>query len=135
MENLSKYLQFNFDNTNNILEFKWLENTRVMNEQEFINEINLTGEKIKKYKDCNVLLLSQEMKFAIVPELQLKANEILLPAYNTSGVKKLAVIIPKELISEMSIEQTIEEKQEEHVFKTKFYADKTEARKWLIEKI
>ena len=132
MKNLSNYQQVGFEEANNILIFKWLLTTANMSEAEFIEEIKKASKTINSYKDCKVLLLSKDMRFAISPDIQLKANEILLPAYNSAKVKKLAILIPEELVTELSVEQTIEEKEDEHNFKSNFFSEEEEARKWLM---
>ena len=134
MNSLSKYQNVLFEEDTNILIFKWLPETINMIGDDFMTEMNKVAKIIMQHNGCNILLLSQDMKFAIAPDKQIEANKILLPAYNQSSVKKLAIIIPKEFIAELSMEQTIEEKIDEHSFKTNFFADEKEAQEWLMNK-
>ena len=133
MKNLSKYQQVSFEEKSNVLVFKWLPATEKMTTEEFVEDIKIAAKTMMQYKECKVLLLSQDMRFVISPDIQEKANEILLPAYSDAGVKKLAIIVPLELVSEMSLEQTVEENQDKHAFRTHFFADEKSAREWIIE--
>ncbi len=116
----------------NILIFKWLPGTFKMSEQEYIEEIKKAAQIINKQRKPYIMLLAKEMLFIIPLSLQQKVNDILLPAYNESGVRKLAVIVPEQIIPTLSIEQTIEERRIYHNFTTRYFSDEDQARKWLL---
>ncbi len=115
----------------NVLIFKWLPDTVNMKDDEYIAEIKKAAELIKDQKKSYVILLAKEMRYIISLAYQHKANDILLPAYNDSGVKKLAVVVPQHMIATLAIEQTIEEKRVFHNFETRYFSDEQQARDWL----
>ncbi len=115
-----------------IFVFRWKPETVMMKEKEYIQEIILDADVIRKHRKPYILLLTKEMQFVISITLQEFANDILLPAYNDSGVKKLAVVVPEHMIVTMSVEQTIEERRLLHSFETRFFSDEEEAREWLL---
>ena len=114
-----------------ILVFRWKPETSNMTGKEYIQEIVLSANLIREQRKPYILLLSKDMKFIISVTLQEFANDIFLPAYNQSGVKKFAVVIPEHLMVTMSVGQTIEAERILHKFETRYFSDELEARRWL----
>jgi hypothetical protein len=48
-----------------------------------------------------------------------------------AGIKKFAYLVSKDLFSQVSIEQTMEEGNAQEIFETCYFADETEALTWL----
>ncbi len=128
----SKYQQAWIDG--DILVYRWLPETVKMNDSEYIEEIRKAAGVLRQQKKPYVLLMAKDLLFIISLTLQQEANDILLPAYNESGVKKLAVVVPRHMIATLSVQQTIEEKRIFHKFETRFFSDEQEAREWLLAK-
>ena len=115
-----------------ILVYRWLPETAKMTDSEYIEEIQKAADILREQKKPYVLLMAKDLLFVISLTLQHKANDILLPAYNESGVKKLAVVVPHHMIATLSVQQTIEETRVFHKFETRFFSDEQEARNWLL---
>ena len=115
------------------LVFKWLAETSKMTDEEFFIEIEKAADIIKKQKKPKVLLLAKELYYLISLAIQQKVNQIFLPVYNDSGVKYLAIVLPKDMISLLAIEQTLEETRLIRKFEVRFFLEEKEAREWLYQ--
>ncbi len=120
------------DNLPNTLVFKWLSSTANADTKTFLNEIVLAAKIIKQIKPQNILLLSNDLKFVITPSIQERINQILLPVYLQNNVKKLAVVLPQNMLLKIAVETTVDYQKPSHKFITKYFSSEKEAAMWLM---
>ncbi len=116
--------------------FYWKPSTQFMTEEEFVKELQLIARTMAANAPIhNVLLKTKDMNFIITPPMEDKLNEILIPVYKASGVKRLAVVMPEEMLMQIAVESTIEAEKPRHTFTTRYFKDCESAKKWLkVEK-
>jgi hypothetical protein len=121
-----------YDNDIQLMDFSYLPNvTHKLNDKKFIKEVKVGAEMIEKYLPKKILVQTKNLEFYISPDLQVIVNDILLPVYKLAKLKKLAFLMPEDVILEMSIEQTVQENVVFHFFQTKYFHDINEAYNWL----
>ncbi len=116
------------------LVFRWLQTTDQMTAEQYTQELKKAAEIIAKYKPANILLISKDFNYVIPINQFDEVNDILLPVYNSSGVKKLAVIEPENIIVTLSMSKTIDETRPYRNFQTRYFSTEKEARDWLSGK-
>lgn len=113
-----------------VLKAYWKNDHLSMSDNIYRNEIK---ELIKLVKDKNPQRMLGDMQnfiFTISPETQMWLNEHLFGVYIEQKIDKLAMILSKDLFSQISIEQTIEE-EDTFAFQTKYFDNLDEAFNWL----
>lgn len=83
-----------------------------------------------EYKPKGILVDTRQFAFTISPELQEWYNENIVPQHLQAGVASMAFVMSKEIIAQMSIEQTMEEDSAQSQ-QTNFFDDLDEAKTWL----
>lgn len=122
-----------FDEKNEVLKNVWTEKTKIAN-MEMMKELNLLIlEKIKEYKPKRLLIDARDFMFPIVPKLQEWYNKNIPYQYLESGMNSLAMIMSNDFISELSLEQLLEEEAVSTMLKPKYFTTEIEAIKWLCE--
>ena len=86
---------------------------------------------IVKYKPSNIIILSTEAKYVIPIETQDWIVATVTPLYEEHKVKKVAVIMSSDFITQLSFEQVVEEIEEEENTKILFFDDEEKATNWL----
>lgn len=84
---------------------------------------------VQSYKPSSFLLNSENLTFPIIPELQKWVDENISLPTNTI-IKKMAVIMPKTLIEQLSMEQVFDEKEAQK-YETQFFPNYQDAFNWL----
>jgi len=80
-----------------------------MSDSEFKNEMLTLAELLNKYNAANLLSIMNDLRFPIVPELQNWIVKNIVPKFNEAKLKKQAIVVHSYLISQMSMEQTIDD--------------------------
>lgn len=89
-------------------------------------------EVIVFYKPTQMILIEEENRFPIRPELQEWINrKILLPAYE-AGLRRIAFVVSKELIVSLSQEQVMEE-DVGSLFQTAYFGKAEDAEQWILQ--
>ncbi len=100
-----------------------------MHEQEYKSEILLWLEINRKYRPEKILIDNSLTEFIITPKLQKWVNEnFVIPSYKL-GLRQIAFVKSKNLFTDVSIRQTMEEHQVE--IKFKFFNNIPQAKLWL----
>ncbi len=129
----SKYVERSLDEKKQILTSIWLETTKDMNNEEFKEEMHKLVEIIKEKNIKFILSVTKDLNFPITPELQNWVLEFIAPQFTEAKIEKQAMIIPKELIAQLSIEQTIDDvESSKHSHQSKLFSDIEEAKKWFF---
>ena len=122
-----------FDKELSIMELHWInQESEEMQEKHFKEGLLLCLELVQINKPSSFLLNSELLTFPIVPELQEWADEnISLPT--TEIIKKMAVVMPKTLVEQLSMEQVFDEKEAQK-YETQFFGNYQQAFDWLTIK-
>lgn len=102
--------------------------TEYMNKEQYEMELNLLIEHINDYRAEGLFSDTRAFLFAITPDLQEWTNQHLFG--NIPTIKKIAVMISPDFITQVSIEQTVEENKTDTI-QTRFFADSHKALAWL----
>ncbi len=86
-------------------------------------------EEVKKLGNVNVLADARKFNFMIDPDTQIWVNEHVIGQYPDYGVAKLGFLVSPDVFAQVSIEQTIEEK--EQAFEVQYFEDEAVALEWL----
>ena len=108
METLFKndFFQIEFDEKNNLFKSVWFDTEQTISDNNIKEIITLSEKLIKEYTPKAVLANDRKRKFIYTVELQ---NWVALTLFNAcieAKVEKFAVILPSELVAEISTQQT-----------------------------
>ena len=113
-----------------LLEFHWInqenQNMEVHNFQEaLLKYVDL----VKTHKPNAVLVNAEKLSFVIDPQVQQWVDEN-INAVTNAFIKKMAVILPTNLIEQLSIEQVLDEKEAKKI-SVQFFDNYQQAFAWL----
>ena len=117
-------------------EYRWLESTENMSQAEFRQEAERQAQSMFETNPLRVLSDNLNFRFPIGPELQEWILRDINPQWIEAGVKKLATIVPEEIFSHISIQQTVDEVREQGVidqFEMRYFDNHGDAQEWLEE--
>jgi hypothetical protein len=110
---------------------KFFESTDDMSTDDFKKEMHIFAEICQKYKPEKELAHLRDMKYIIVPDVQLWMNEEIFPKYENI-IKRMAFVIPSDVFAEVAVEQTMEE-ETGMKFDHEYFDNEDDARKWLMK--
>lgn len=113
-----------------LLAKEWTTDTEYMSEQKFKEEVEKIAEVAEKYKVEKFHDNTTNFLFPISPELQTWVNESIFTRFIAAGLRKYALIVSKEMIAQLSIEQTMEEDNASN-FQVKYFDSPEKASEWL----
>jgi hypothetical protein len=127
----NKFLQIKHDADNNICIANWSLETEKASEKDFkVWNFNLI-DKIKEKKPHGLLANTRYYKFLISIELQEWSVINIFEHFAEAGLKKIAIINSVEVISQMALQQFIDEYRTGKI-ETKYFTEFDEAKNWLI---
>lgn len=132
----TKFLSIQHNEHSQTVEIKWFPETSEMTDGEYKEILDSLASLVENHRIVKWLGDTRSFAFTIAPHLQewtaLNFNSRLLK----SGLKKMALIIPEEFISNLAVQQTVEEMEalgKENQFVTRYFDNLTDAKKWLDE--
>lgn len=126
----SKYWTINFDETSKIINPEWNEKTAEMTDSEYKAEMEKYTELVEEYKPQKALIDCLQLYYVIPPKVQEWTNTTLFPRILGAGVNKVAILFPEDIITQLSLEQVMEEVLGQK-FVTNYFSDKDKAKEWL----
>jgi hypothetical protein len=127
----SRFSEIILEKENSLIIDKFLPETETMNNDEFKKEMNAFAEKVKEHEPERELVHLLDMNYVIDPDMQEWMNKKIFPKYENI-IKRMAFLVPKEIFTQASVEQTMEDEAGQK-FVQRFFEDEQEARKWLME--
>ncbi len=121
-----------FDKSTSVIKNFWTLDTAQMTESDFKEEIVSFENAIKKYRPQLILGVITDLRFPISVDLQTWIANGLFQTIATTGVKKYAVIVSKDILVQLSAEQTIEEDVSQ-AFVTKYFDNEDTGLGWLLK--
>ena len=125
------YFLVSFEEANELFHYVFFEATELMKPEEYIEELTVFIDLVKKYKPKRVLGDMINFKFVITPDIQEWVNENLFSVYIEIGFKKIAILLSTSFVEQVSIQQTLEE-AESGSFATAYFDDEKTALAWLL---
>lgn len=122
----------NFDADAKLVTITWQENTKLMTEEQYKNEQLQTRDFCLRNKPTKLCINTQNLFFVITPDLQVWTDVNLVQPLIEQGVSRFAFVIPEDLFTQVSIQQAVEENQQQ-LESTRFFDKKTEAMSWLLK--
>ena len=105
----TKYTQKNYHADVEILESVWLPTTEWMTDSEYQQEMLRSAEILNEVRPYGLLANTQNMRFAIAPDLQQWTGEVISPLFMTSGLKKIAFVVPNGIFEQIALQQMLED--------------------------
>ncbi|WP_375562805.1 STAS/SEC14 domain-containing protein [Bernardetia sp. OM2101] len=131
----SDYQTINFDESKSLLSKSWTPKSEDLETDTFHNEINKVVECAEKNNVKYILDDTRDFSFTITIELQSWVDNEVFPRFIAAGLKKYAIIVSKEFISQLSIEQTMEGEKGSQTFEVQYFDNTEEARNWIENSI
>lgn len=127
----SNYLTLVVNEETKLLKVIWSSATESMQDDEFRKEITTYAEIAEKYQPTKSLVDTAFFLMTVLPETQEWVNQNIHHRSLQAGIKKFAYLVSKDLFSQVSIEQTMEEDNAKSIFETRYFDNETEAVEWL----
>ena len=108
----SKYMIGYHSSEEELIEYHWLETSEEMLEEEYKKECLHMTDFILELRPKYVFLNPLHLLFPIAPEIQQWSVDELVPLYIKAGVRKLAILVPEDFFSSLSVFQTVEDAEE-----------------------
>lgn len=124
------FITFSYFPETELLELEWLEATSDMTDKEFQEQVLLENEVLLKHRPKKLLAKTLEMEYTISIDEQEKHNAIILPTFKTIELEKLAIVVSKDLFTQVSISQIIDDDTTAG-YQTHYFEDTTSAMEWL----
>ncbi len=126
----SDYQSIYVDVAQKLLKKEWYATTDNMKTPTFMIEVEKIAELAEKYQVERFHDDTTLFSYPIAPDVQTWVNEEIFPRFIKAGLKKYAIIVSKEMIAQLSIEQTMEENNASS-FQVKYFDNATKAQAWL----
>ncbi len=134
MQNLHESSCFSifFDSESKLFHYVFNAQTEFMTADGYIDELKTFIQLIEEHKPIKVLGDMIDFKFMITPDIQAWVAEHLFTVYEEIGFQKIAILLSEEFIAGLSIEQTMDEGNQ-NSFQTSYFDNAEDAMKWLQE--
>jgi len=106
----SIFLEIGYEPENELIWDIWQAETINMKDDDFKVEISAWRDAIVTYKIKNALIDTTHFMYSIAPKIQEWVDENITKATVEAGLQKMAFLVSNEIFSQVSIEQTMDEK-------------------------
>ncbi|MDX2306012.1 MAG: hypothetical protein NW226_24595 [Microscillaceae bacterium] len=126
----SDFVKFEFDEDTSIFYEDWSSN--LSKEEVYKQEVMNKKDLVLRHHPKNILDDISHCDFSIHPELQNWTEEILGPAFMEIGLERYAILLPSDLFTQVSMEQTADEFIERNEgMQVNYFESFQEAENWL----
>ena len=126
----NEFCTIEIDEVKSIALVTWTAESKNMTVEQFKEEQLAQLEAAKKYQLKYFILNGKLMQFPITPDLQDWIVENAIKPSIEVGVKKSATILPKEIFSQVSVEQTMNDGADDSI--AQYFDNIEDAKKWLL---
>ncbi len=127
----NEFISVKIEEENNLYVETWKPTTKEMTEEEWKASRIKLKEIFLQHKPDKLLTLTKEFYFAISPVLQEWMAENVTKIIGHL-IKKVALIVPTEIVAELSVGQLMDEKETGQLT-SKYFDNEEDARKWIVE--
>lgn len=124
----SKYCTIEFDSAASIIRQNWLGGTSDMTAEQFKAEQTKLSELIRINKPRCICTDALNFGFVILPDLQEWNAREVLGLFATMGGKKIGMLVPNEIFTQVSIQQALDEA---NGYETSYFENDKELMAWL----
>jgi len=125
------FAHMSFQKENSLYIIRWKFSSKKLNDDLFKEQVNIWLKNVQKYRPKKLLIDTSLFTYIVVPELQNWFDEKIFALYPQIGVEKKAFLMPKDLFSQVSIQQTTESPKNQ-TFKVNYFDNEQNALEWLI---
>ncbi|OJJ17952.1 hypothetical protein BKI52_29285 [marine bacterium AO1-C] len=125
----SKFMEVIFHQDKQTVEFNWFKETVELTDDDFRQELSQQMKSVSEHKPQNVLINTTAFIFPISPETQGWVDETVYPSWATNGVTKMGFLMSPEMVSQLSIQQAVDENSQVEL-KSGFFETKEQAFEW-----
>ncbi len=97
--------------------------------------IAMTEEMLSNVRKLDLVLVdARQMFFTIDPNFQIEYGEYSTQKFIALGCKKLAVVLPEDFVSNLSVQQLVDEVEDmkfNNMFQTRYFGNVESAKEWL----
>lgn len=129
----SKFLTIKFDEDKKIIKSFWSGKNSDVTDKQIKKEIENAAQIIKEYKPSFIISDDRSRVFVYSVGIQQWVNITLHKASTEAGVKKFVVLLPEELVAQLSTQQVVEEHVGSRGYELQMFFDEDKALKWLNE--
>jgi len=125
------FVDISINQKQSVINFTWSKKTKSeeMSTEIFKEVLLKEVELVEKHEPKFILINTLEFGFPIVPEVQSWIDEAVYPNWANSGVQKIGLIMSKDFIGQLSVEQAIDENSSEEMISS-FFETREEALQW-----
>jgi len=127
----SAFMHLAYDPTTELLVATWRPASYVMQDEDYKEEMTKHLSINAQFLPKRIIANMQEFFFTVDSSLQLWTNEHYFLPSLALGVSFAAIIVSKELIAQLSIEQTMSESEGSR-FISQYFDDLENAKKWIL---
>ncbi|WP_338789990.1 STAS/SEC14 domain-containing protein [Bernardetia sp. MNP-M8] len=127
----SVFSRLEFFKDDNFIEATWFATTEDMTPEQYKEAMTNYLKFALEFKPKRALVNLQNFLFTVSPTLQEWTESTMAKSLLKLGWKEMAMVVSPEFISQLSVEQLMEEKLHQN-FTTKYFPTKEEARKWIM---
>ncbi|GAB4404709.1 MAG: hypothetical protein OHK0053_30290 [Microscillaceae bacterium] len=130
----NRYTQVFFENENALLHNVYKAESEWLEDDSFKKLMGDIQELAVQYQPSCYLVNTLNFRFVMAPDVQEWMTQMYVPRLISAGIKKYALIVPQAFITQLSIEQVVEDAQEVHqdIFKIQYFSSENDAREWLL---
>jgi len=131
----NKFLQITYDAERKLMINTWLTECKYMTDVDYKAQMMEYAERVERYSPDVSMADAINFLYTITPEIQNWTNTEFMPRFIGAGVKKQAFLVSKDLFSQVSVEQTMDQEQNINAFQFRYFKSREEALAWLIPEV
>ena len=129
----NKYQKITFEPENKILYIEWFNSNEDMTDKEYKDASIAVPSYAKKQGAIRILNNAINSLFIVTPKTQDWVNKNSVPKYLEAGILKLAILLPSDIFTQVSVEQIIDDSVEIAQQRIQYFESEKKALKWLLE--
>ncbi|HAS43387.1 MAG TPA: hypothetical protein DCS93_23105 [Microscillaceae bacterium] len=126
----TEFAQMSFQEEDSLYILRWKSDHQNLNDDLFKEQVNIWLENIKKCRPQRLLVDTSLFNYVVVPEIQDWFDEKVFALYPQIGVQKQAMLLPEDLFTQVSIQQT-NESPKNQTFEVNYFDNEQKALEWL----
>jgi hypothetical protein len=128
----NKFVEVHHNAHDQAIESTWFDTTETMHGEDYKDILLKNTEFVRSLKLINYVASMHDFKFNIVPKLQDWVANQYAPELYKAGILRYAIVVSEEFISNLSIEQAVDEVNDKNreMFVIKYFKDIESARAW-----
>jgi len=126
----SDFVEITLDTNLEIITNTWFTSTENMEDEDYETDMLRFAELVQIYRPTYHLIKSVDFLYPITIEMQDWTNQTIFPKLAESGIKKIAFLVSSEVITQISIEQVLEESNAT-AFQVRYFSSEEDALVWI----